>query len=111
MTLDPDIKRTLVHTVHVAPTLSITPSGDPIHGDPVARVARCDPSHAIVGSGPNGEDDVSEWLLVLEDTIGRKDRVWPLGADEADPSQGFIPKRVEPLYDEDGTLSHYEVLL
>jgi hypothetical protein len=61
--------------------------------------------------GSNGEDDLTEWALVVEEPIGRKDLVWPLGANPKDRTQGSIPKRVEPLYNIEGALSHYEVLL
>lgn len=104
------IRQRLTHTVYVAPALSVTPSGEAIHGQPAPRAARCDPSHTIV-MGANGEDDLTEWAIIVEDPIGRKDLVWPLGKDPKDKRQGAIPKRVEPLYDVDGVLSHYEVLL
>jgi hypothetical protein len=104
------LKKRLTHTVYVAPALSVTPTGEVIHGDPVPHAARCDPSHTIV-MGSNGEDDLTEWAIILEEPIGRKDLVWPMGKDPRDKTQGGIPKRVEPLYNIEGALSHYEVLL
>jgi hypothetical protein len=109
--LDPDLRSMLVHTIYVAPVLSITPSGDPIHGTPAPFAARLEPLQTLVGTRPNGEDDVSEWQLFTEHPIGRKDMVWPHGADPRIMAQGVIPKRIEPLFDENGVLSHYEVLL
>lgn len=104
------LKKRLTHTIHVAPALSSTPTGEVIHGQPAPRLARCDPSHTIV-MGSNGEDDLTEWAIVVEEPIGRRDLVWPLGADPTDKTKGALPKRVEPLYAIEGNLSHYEVLL
>jgi hypothetical protein len=66
--------------------------------------------HTLV-TGADGEDDLTSWSLIVEEPIGRKDLVWPLGSDPRDKTQGCIPKQIEPLYNMDGALSHYEVLL
>jgi hypothetical protein len=111
MSLEPQLQELLCHTIYVAAELGANQAGDPAHASARPVRARVDPSSVLIQTRPNGEDDLSEYAIITTEFIGAKDLVWHHLADPYDPGQGRLPKRTEVLYDADGSISHYEVLI
>lgn len=109
-TLDASVFALFQQTAFLAPHIGTTPSGDPIHGEPLPFKARIDPSRAIVTQS-DGEQDASDYSLITAQKIGPKDKVWVMGANPKDEGDGRVPKRVEPIIDELGVTLLYEVML
>lgn len=111
MTLDPQLRELLCHIIHVAHELSASSAGDPAHGNARPVAARVDPAQILIQTRPNGEEDLSEYAIITTEPIGPKDLIWHHLANPYNPREGRLPKRIEVLYEADGSISHYEVLL
>jgi len=109
-TLDASVMSLFAQVGYVAAHVGTTPSGDPIHAAPIPFKARIDPTRAVV-TQPDGEQDASDYSIITAQPIGRKDKVWVMGANPHDEGEGRMPKRVEPIIDELGITLLYEVLL
>ena len=111
MPLDPDLQRMFRQTIYVAqPRGDNTLEGDLVYGSPAAVVCRCEPSTVVTDTSPTGEETVSEWLILTATAIGNRDHIWLPGA-SVTAANARMPQRVDEVTDEDGSVSHYEVLV
>lgn len=113
MALDPEIKAMMTADVYVAQATGASRSGDPVYA-PVSSTpikARVEPSVQLVRSGTDGEDINSSHMVLTDAPLTANDKLWLPGTDTAIDRQARIVRSVAPMYDEDGTISHYEVLV
>lgn len=111
MPLDPEILRTLNQTGWWAALMAVTEAGDAIYGNAVPFRMRLDPSNRLIDTTPQGEEIISNQAIITTTPIGVKDHVWLPGSDPSQDAQARMPKQVDVLYDEDGSVSQYEVYL
>jgi hypothetical protein len=109
MALDPEIRRMFRQTIHVAPLLGVSETGDNLYATPVPVLCRSEAAATIVHSA-SGEELNSDILILTEHPIGLNDRIWLPGIDPTyNDREARIPKTVNDVRDEDGTICHYEV--
>ncbi len=106
--MDPVLKGWLNMTVTWEPFVSYSGSGVPTYGTPVQLKCFLEGVRRIVRNR-EGEEVVSNWTLVLDDlrvaSMKEQDRI-TLPTGESPP---II--RIAPLYDDKGSVDHYEVYL
>lgn len=111
MALDPEIRRLFKQTFYVATPLSFTRGGDALYNAPVAALCICQPVSIVTDTSPSGEETVSDFEIITEQAVGKKDHIWLPGTNPASAVDARVAQRVDTLTDEDGTVSHYEVLV
>ena len=111
MVLDPDLKRLQKQTIYVAKVNGKTNSGDSTYGSPAAVKCRCVPAAIVTDTSATGEETVSEVMIETVTRIDAKDHIWLPGVDQTNASLARVAGRIDELTDEDGTVSHYEVLV
>ena len=109
MAIDPQLKAQLSQTIAVAAATSTpTTSGDPTWSAAANVSARVVPKRTIM-AGAGGEEIVSSYMIVVENSIGINDRIWLPGDSSADATLARQPKAVDQGVDEFGNTSHFEV--
>lgn len=112
MALDPEIKRMFRQTIYVARPRAYTTNGDAIYFAPTPILCRWEPAQIVTDTAASGEETVSDFLFTTDVLIGQKDHIWPPGINPHDHDiDARVPQRIDVLTDEDGTVSHYEVLV
>lgn len=89
-----------------------TAHGDMQTGYPNATLmARVEPRVEFVRTGPDGEDINSQIQVLTTTYVPEFCKMWLPGTDRSDAKQARLVKAVGTMYDENGVISHYEVLL
>ena len=110
MALDPALRDCLNQRVWLAKLGGVSSDGDPQYGQTVAFLARVVPERKVK-TNASGEEVVSEFVLYTETDIRLHDRVWLPGEDHREQANSRLPQSVEAGVDEDGTTTHFEVLI
>jgi hypothetical protein len=111
VSIDPAIKAQLRQTAYYKRQTGTSAYGDPSWPtDATAFTCRVESRPKRVLSAL-GEEVVSDVQLVTEAAIDVRDRIWPPGADRTVENEARVPKMVAKAFNEDGTVSHYEVAL
>jgi len=107
VSMDPQLKCQLAQTISVASVSSVSNMGDPTYGTPATRNARVVTQRTIVQS-PDGEEIISNQVIVTEAEIKIDDRVWLPGDDNTNTGLARTPKSIIRGIDEIGNIDHFE---
>lgn len=111
MALDPEVRRMMNAIVMWAPSLGKTDHGDPQYAIPNASLlARIEPREEHQRESADGETVQFGVAIYTETKLPEQAMVWLPGVPYLDPEHGRVVKAVSEMHDEDGTVSHYEVL-
>lgn len=111
MSLDPVLAAMMAQTIHIQHMDGSTEYGDPQYSfDFVEAKARVEKKRTIV-SDANGEQVASDWAVYTQTEVNLLDRVWLPGTDRTKASEARLPKQVMRGTDEDGSTTHYEVMI
>lgn len=110
MTLDPQLAALLNQTIAVASQFG-SPSdfGELSYAAPTTGIAARVERRRTVTVNDDGDEIFSDTMIYTETDIGEHDRVWLPGIDSGDDTLARLPKAVERVPDEDGSISHFEV--
>lgn len=111
MALDPELARLFNQTAYVAPFLSVTTSGDRVYGDAAPVRVRQEASVQLADTSPNGEQLMSSYRWFTLSVVSMQDHVWLVGQDPTNDALARMPKQISTIADEDGSVSHFEVLI
>jgi hypothetical protein len=106
--MDPQLKAQLAETVYIAVASGVDSAGDYSYGAPVARSARV-VDVAADSEGPDGTNEASDAVLIVEAEVFESDRVWLPGVNQADATLARRPKRIERGVGEFGTTDFFRV--
>ena len=108
MALDPELRATMNQTIFIASLGGLSDFGDPQYDTPREAKARVE---AETASSSRGDETLSDFLITTEEPISKNDRVWLPGEDVTDTAASRMPQKVFEVPDEDGSTSHFEVLI
>jgi hypothetical protein len=112
MALDPQLKRQFRQTAYVAePNDARDARGQSTYGAAAARLVRWEANTKLVRNA-QGEEVESAFWMACEAAVSLLARVWgPDDGNGSDATKARTPIAVEPMVDEVGNVSHYEVYL
>lgn len=106
----PELRALMNQAINVAARTGADVNGDPAYAAPAAVDARVEPNRRVIENA-SGQFITSEFAIYTEQAIGSLDRVWLPGDSPADATKARLPLKVFVGIDEDGSESHYEVLV
>ncbi len=110
--MDPQLRRWLTETAYYATISSVSNSGDPQYGSPVAFLCRTELDRWLHGPAfapRKGEDSETNNILFTEVAVPLESIIWLPGINTSSILTGFRPRRVETVRADTGEISHYEI--
>lgn len=110
MTLDRAIRRQLCQTIYVAHKTAESQAAVPTYGTPSAVRARVNQKTGTAFTA-DGDEVTTSHELISATEIVLTDRIWLPGLSSSDSTKAILPKQINPGYDVNGVITHWQVLL
>ena len=110
MTFDPYADACLVQTVHKQRFMGRSSYGDPQYEAPTSHAAYVEGMRKAVRN-VQGDMIQTSFFVLMNDEVCPQDRLYMPGVDPTDCDKARRPITIDAMPDENGAISHYEVVV